>query len=121
METDFNLARRARLWIALLLLATFVGCAVTRQSTWYPPSVVPVNNALVDSPDYLDAAEASYAAGAAAEVVGNPISIDHYYAAAVQSWPYYVSSRGAPDFRATELYRSSLQCFIASATRFCRL
>ena len=126
METDFNLARRARSWIVLYLLLaplsllTSAGCALTRSS-WYPPSAASVNGILVDSPDYLAAAEAQYAAGAAAEVIGNPACIDHYYAAAVQSWPYHVSTAATPGDRATELYRSSVECFISSATRFCRL
>lgn len=120
METDFNLARCARFLIALSLSIATVGCAFTRQSTWYPPSVEPVNVALVNSPDYLANAEAAYAAGAQAEVVGDPTAVDHYYAAAVHAWPYYVATAAAADERAANLYRSSLQCFIASANRFCR-
>ena len=119
MGTDFNLARRARILIALFLLSASAGCALQR-SQWNPPSAAPVNGILVDSPDYLAAAEASYAAGAAAEVVANPACIDHYYAAAVQSWPYHIATVSDPDARATELYRSSVECFIASANRFCR-
>lgn len=127
METDFNLARRARnrfalflLLAPLVLLASSAGCALNR-SRWNPPSAASVNGILVDSPDYLAAAEAEYAAGAAAEVVGNPAAVDHYYAAAVQSWPYHLAAAATPDDRATELYRSSVECFISSATRFCRL
>ena len=73
METDFFLAR-ARCSIALplliaplLLLAVSTGCALNR-SAWYPPSAAPTTGILVNSPDYLAAAEAEYAAGAAAEV-----------------------------------------------------
>ena len=119
METDFKLARRARFSLRCCCCPYCAGCALQR-SRWNPPSTTPVNSILVDSPDYLAAAEASYAAGAAAEVVGNPACIDHYYAAAIQAWPYHVASAANPDDRANELYRSSVECFVASAHRFCR-
>jgi pimeloyl-ACP methyl ester carboxylesterase len=121
METDFNLTRRARNLVALaaLLLSMSAGCALQR-SRWNPPSAASVDGILVDSPEYLAPAEASYTAGAAAEVVGDPACIDHYYAAAVGSWPYHVASAANPEERANELYRSSVECLVASAHRFCR-
>src|SRR5262245_7171170 len=123
METEFSIARRARdsielhLFVAPLLFIACTGCALNR-SAWYPAAAAPSYSFLIDSPEYLAAAEAEYAAGAAAEVTGNPNCIDHYYAAAVQAWPYHVATAAVSDDRTNELYRSSVQCFIASAQRF---
>jgi pimeloyl-ACP methyl ester carboxylesterase len=128
METDFYLAQRARTRIAflfllapLLLLLTSSGCSlVGSRNQWNPPAPYSPS-VLFASPDpCLVAAELQYEAGRQADAACNPVSIDHYFAAATQSWPYHVAGAAVEDNRATELYRSSVRSFIESAVRFGR-
>jgi pimeloyl-ACP methyl ester carboxylesterase len=75
----------------------------------------------VPSPAQLAAAEAQYKAGLAADAVGNPIAIDHYFAVAAATWPCHLANVAAPHDRGNELYRSSVELLVAAASRHCRL
>jgi pimeloyl-ACP methyl ester carboxylesterase len=129
METDFNLALRARTWIALwlrlallLMLCASSGCALmSRRNEWNPPVPYSVGFDFGAADALLAAAEAQYVAGQQAEEVGNPACIDYYFAAAKLSWPYHVAAVAVQDNRACELYRASVRSFIESAVRFGRL
>ena len=64
----------------------------------------------------LEGAESQYVAGQQDEAAGDLRCIDHYLAAATQTWPRYVAA--GPDERAVGLYRSSVQSFIETASAF---
>lgn len=111
METDFNLARRARSWIVLylllapLLLSASSGCAlVGSRNRWDPPPLFSPTDSFAPATANLASAEAQYTAGQQAEAAGNPACIDYYFAAATQSWPYHVAGAEVPNDHATELY-----------------
>lgn len=128
METDFYLAQRARTRIAFLLLLAPVllllassGCSlVGSQNQWNPPNPYSPSRLFAAPDPCLVAAELQYEAGRQAEQACNPASIDHYFAAATQSWPYHVARAADEDNRAAELYRASVRSFIESAVRFGR-
>ena len=129
METDFYLALRARTWFALWSLVALVltlsassGCALLHsRNDWNAPELFSPADAFGAPAPCLAAAEAQYVAGQRAEEACNPNCVDFYFAAATLSWPYHVAGAATPDDRASELYRSSVQLFIASAAKFGRL
>jgi pimeloyl-ACP methyl ester carboxylesterase len=90
------------------------------QSHWYAPTPyqTTVNFAAADG-DAFSNAEAQYAAAREADEAGNPICIDRYYSAAVQSWPCYVPV-AATEERVAALYRAAVQGFIDSAAKYGR-
>lgn len=127
METDFDLASRARTPRAFLLLlaiallsVTGSGCAILgSRNEWQSPA--PYATSIFTSPDpCLVAAEAQYEAGRQAEAACNPVCIDHYFAAATESWPFHVAGATLEENRATELYQASVRSLIDSAARFGR-
>jgi pimeloyl-ACP methyl ester carboxylesterase len=127
METDFYSVQRARasiaLWLVapLLLLGVSPGCALLHtRNQWQPPALYSPTSLVGQPVDCLAGAESQFTAGQKAEAAGNATCIDYYFAAAVQAWPHHVAGCATADDRATELYRSSVQSFIASAVRLGR-
>jgi pimeloyl-ACP methyl ester carboxylesterase len=119
---------RARFWIASLLLAALTGCSLVHPGTkWYSPVDAPP---VSDGAGYLTPAEASFAAGSAAEAVGNPAAIDYYYAAALGTWPTHVANAAALPMSVrdgatatdagAELYRGAVRKLVGAAVRFGR-
>jgi len=110
-------ATRTRCWIVMLLCAQ-VGCSLTRStSVWNPPLSPPPAS---DASGYVAAAETNFSAGVAADDAGDPVAVDFFYAAAVQSWPVHAANVACPSDAGSELYRASLRKLLDSAARYCR-
>lgn len=115
----FQGATRARFWIAISLLAALAGCSLSRSRTvWSPPSSP---SPVVDATGSLASAEANFSAGIEAESADNPAAIDHYYAAAVDTWPLNVAGTMTPGDAGAELYRAAVRKLLATAAHFGRL
>jgi pimeloyl-ACP methyl ester carboxylesterase len=125
MDTGQNRgANRARTAFALqfsfvaLALLTFTGCALTSSSTvWHPPlSPPPLRN-----PDgQLASIEANYQRGLDADAAGDPMALDHFYAAAVEAWPMHAACAAAPLDAGSEYYRASVRKLLDTAARYNR-
>src|SRR5262245_38363810 len=125
MDTGQNRgANRARTAFALqlsfvaLALLTLAGCALTSSSTvWHPPlSPPPLRN-----PDgQLASIEANYQRGLDADAAGDPIALDHFYAAAVEAWPLHAACAAAPIDAGSEYYRASVRKLLDTAARYNR-
>jgi hypothetical protein len=99
-------ATRARFWIAVFSCA-LVGCSLARStSVWNPPLSPPPAR---DTTGYVASAEANFAAGIAADERGDPVAIDCFYAAAVESWPVHAANATCPTDAGSELYRASVR------------
>ncbi len=128
METDFALPLRARthsafmVLIALVLLvSTCGGCTIFgSRNVWNPPAPYRASLFAGDADPCLAAAEAQYAAGQEAEAACNAVCVDHYFAAATQTWPHHAASVAQEDSRGSQLYRSAVRGMIDSAARLGR-
>ncbi|MGE3640930.1 MAG: esterase/lipase family protein [Pirellulales bacterium] len=110
-------ATRARFWVAVLLCA-LAGCSLARsRSVWNPPLSPPPAR---DASGYVATAEANFSAGIAADEARDPVAVDYFYAAAVQSWPVHVAHATCPTDEGSELYRDSVRKLLDSAARYCR-
>lgn len=113
----FRGATRARFWIAVFSCA-LVGCSLARTtSVWNPPLSPPPAR---DTSGYVASAEANFSAGVAADERGDPVAVDYFYAAAVQSWPVHAANAAVPTDPGSELYRASVRKLLDSAARYCR-
>ena len=105
------------LWVSLVLPFT-AGCTT---DLWFSrDALAPLSQGVVAPHLGLAESETRYASAVHASSVGDPACVDHYYAAALSSWPRQMSVIGASD-RNTELYRSSVEGFLTSAARYGRL
>lgn len=121
METDSKLAWCARTCILSCLLLLLSGCSLTRsRTTWQPPSPLPTAEEIALASSSSSPGETSFSAGVLADEAGNPACVDHFYAAAAATWPTHAALASA-DNRGAELYRSAVQQFISSATRYGRM
>jgi pimeloyl-ACP methyl ester carboxylesterase len=126
METDVYPTQRAKtastfafIVAHALLIVVTSGCAIVgSRNEWTPPPIYTANALFGSTDARLASAEAQFAAGQEAELACNPVAIDHYFAAAVESWPYYVACPTAEQNPATQLYQSAVRAFIDSAVRF---
>lgn len=113
----FRGAIRARFWIAALCCA-LVGCSLARsRSVWNPPLSPPPAR---DTTGYVATAESNFAAGVTADEASDPVAVDYFYAAAVQSWPVHAANATCPTDAGSELYRASVRKLLDSAARYCR-
>lgn len=110
-------AARTRFRIAALLCA-LVGCSFARsRSVWNPPLSPPPAR---DASGSVASAETNFAAGIAADEAGDPVAVDYFYTAAVQSWPVHVAHATCPTDPGSELYRASVRKLLDSAARYRR-
>ena len=125
---DANLQHRALsrfpwaiCWAIALILLSNAGCSVLGpKSQWYSAERIEPGPTLAGVDESLGTAESCYQTGLQAESAGDPVCIDHYFAAATAAWPQYVTTATAADDHATVLYRSAVQSFVESAVRFGR-
>ncbi len=121
METDSKPAWCARACILSCLLLLLSGCSLTRSSTtWHPPSALSTAEEIALAQSSTSAAEASFSAAVEADESGNPVCIDHYFAAAAAAWPTHAALASA-NTRDVQLYRTAVQQLMASASRYGRL
>jgi pimeloyl-ACP methyl ester carboxylesterase len=116
---SFHGVRRARFWIAGLLLFALSGCSLTRAHTVWHSGLdsSPVSDGL----SQLAPAEASMSAGRSAEEANNPAAVDYYYAAATQLWPSHVAGAVVQGDPGAELYRVAVRRMVDAAVRFNRI
>ena len=109
----FRGANRARWAIALSLLPALAGCALSHsRAVWIAPVPPPP---VRDATGSVAAAEANLSAGRAADRAGNPVAIDYYYAAAVDSWPLHVAGAADPADDGSQLYRAAVRKLLDAA------
>lgn len=135
------------LWELIVIASTIAfcgGCQTTRTSALRPVLPNPYNAAsgvtlgrpesvaiapATSAPQIaasqslaLDAAEASLRAATQAEQTNSPASVDYYYQAAIQSWPYVGPQiESVVRTRAWGLYHNALSRLVVTGQRFNRL
>jgi pimeloyl-ACP methyl ester carboxylesterase len=103
----------ARHWIAIVLTAALAGCSLSRSNTvWREPYSPPPIRAATGP---LASAQANFERGQQAESDGDPVAVDYYYAAAIESWPLHAAASGATGDVGSELYRAAVRKLVVSA------